>query len=652
MSVRTQLSQTINVNVLGTSGTDVSTDKTTLTFTPENWDIPQTVTVTAREDVDALNDEVTLTHFVSVGPPGLGRPTLRVTVIDDETPSTAIELSSDTTTVAESGGDQTVTVTATFNGTSVTRDTVVRSDVESGTADQIIDFRTVDQLTVLIPAGQTSATGTFTLTPVNDDVDEGDETVAIEGVFIRGPAEAALPIEGTSVTITDDDTRGGIIGKSALSVQPGRGASYEIVLPSRPTESVTVEVLVPQVDGLVLPQNTFVFGPPFWSNPKTVQFRLRDDAAVPDEPVTLEHWVSGGDYEGLSADSVAVTIVERVLPTVTVEAARASEESDALEFEVSLDSASDEQVRVNYGTLGRFLNDPEVGKATNDGDYRGKVGEVVFSAGDTRKRVRVDLIDDDAHEGEETFEFSLSNPRNARLPDDALFFRVEGIIEDDDPQPTVTLALRPSSIPENGGIAMVTARLDHLSSVDTTVMVSVTPVPPATASDVTLSPTPMLTIPARNFSRPGVVVITANDNDMDTPDKTVTLEDDDTQVVTIPDDDLPVVTVPPTSLAVTEEDPVGGTYTVGLTVQPTNTVMVTVTGTADTNVTVNPSSLTFTTENWATAQTVTVTVTTGADDDAVNDKVTLKHSASEDETENPTPVGPMRGWRSQTWKLP
>ena len=416
--LRTKLSQTINVNVSGTSGTDVSTNKTVLTFTPENWDVPQTVTVTARGDVDALNDVVTLTHIVPVGPPGLGRGALQVTVIDDETPSTTIDLSSDTTTVAEGGGEQTVTVTAAFNGAPVTRETVVRVDVASGTADQLFDFATVDPFTVTIPAGQTSVTGTFTLAPVNDNVDEEDENITIEGVFVRGPAEAALPIEGTSVTITDDDTRGVTIGKSALSIQQGSGGSYEIVLTSRPTESVTVEVLAPQVDGLILPQNTFVFGAPFWNNPKTVRLRVRDDAAVPDDPVILTHRVSGGDYEGLSADSVAVTIVERVLPTVTVEDARASEGSDAVEFEVSLDSASNERVTVHYGTLGRFLNDPEVGKATNDRDYSGKNGNLVFDPGDTLKRVRVNLLDDDFHEGEEMFQFSLSNPQNARLPDD------------------------------------------------------------------------------------------------------------------------------------------------------------------------------------------------------------------------------------------
>ena len=96
--------------------------------------------------------------------------------------------------------------------------------------------------------------------------------------------------------------------------------------------------------------------------------------------------------------------------------------------------------------------------------------------------------------------------------------------------------------------------------------------------------------------------------------------------VTIVDNDVAGVTVRPTSLSVTEEDPAGATYTVGLTAQPMDTVTLTVSGATGMDVTVNPSSLTFTTGNWATARTVTVTA--GADENSGNETVTLTHSAS------------------------
>ena len=77
----------------------------------------------------------------------------------------------------------------------------------------------------------------------------------------------------------------------------------------------------------------------------------------------------------------------------------------------------------------------------------------------------------------------------------------------------------------------------------------------------------------------------------------------------------PGVTVSTTALTVTEEDTTGDSYTVVLDSEPTANVVVTVAGHAGTDVTPNPTTLTFTTSNWDTAQTVTVTAGNDADTD-------------------------------------
>ena len=56
----------MTVTIGGTTGTDLSLDPASLTFTEQNWDVPQTVTVTAEHDGDAVNEaEATLTHTAS-----------------------------------------------------------------------------------------------------------------------------------------------------------------------------------------------------------------------------------------------------------------------------------------------------------------------------------------------------------------------------------------------------------------------------------------------------------------------------------------------------------------------------------------------------------------------------------------------------------
>ena len=149
---------------------------------------------------------------------------------------------------------------------------------------------------------------------------------------------------------------------------------------------------------------------------------------------------------------------------------------------------------------------------------------------------------------------------------------------------------------------------------------------------------------------------TSNEEDItDETDATYTLTDDDLGKkvkieVSFPDDfgsdeqrtsaptdtvtavamTTPGVTVSTPAVTVTEEDTTGDSYTVVLNTQPTANVTVTVAGHAGTDVTPSPTSLTFTSTTWGTAQTVTVTA--GDDADTANDAVTLTHSAASTDT--------------------
>ena len=95
-------------------------------------------------------------------------------------------------------------------------------------------------------------------------------------------------------------------------------------------------------------------------------------------------------------------------------------------------------------------------------------------------------------------------------------------------------------------------------------------------------------------------------------------------MVTVEDNDTRDVTVSTTALTINEG--ATGTYTVVLDSQPTASVMVTPSKTGSSDVTFSPPTLTFTTSNWSTAQTVTVT--TAQDSDAVDDSATISHAVT------------------------
>ena len=93
--------------------------------------------------------------------------------------------------------------------------------------------------------------------------------------------------------------------------------------------------------------------------------------------------------------------------------------------------------------------------------------------------------------------------------------------------------------------------------------------------------------------------------------------------VTVTDDDAGV-TVSPATLRIPEGN--SSTYTVKLDALPASDVVINVTKSGSPDVTVSPATLTFTTANWDTAQTVTVAA--AQDADAANDAAAIAHAVT------------------------
>ena len=275
---------------------------------------------------------------------------------------------------------------------------------------------------VLFNHGQTSATVDFRST--EDDVDEDDEVVVLglgpslpEGLVAGDPA-------GTEVTILDDDERGVEISATALEVDEGTSATYTVGLTSRPTATVTVVVEgdLAGSDVTVNPSR-LSFAPQAWRNAKTVTVSAAHDRDAIDEPgITLSHRVTGGDYTGVTAADVTVTVIEDDTPVLTVPDAEAVEGDGEMVFEATLDIRSSREVRVNYVSVGET--------ATEDVDYTRQQGTLVFAPLQTSTRFVVPLVDDDIDEPAEHFRVEFSGYVNASSGEDPQ--PVTGTILDDD----------------------------------------------------------------------------------------------------------------------------------------------------------------------------------------------------------------------------
>ena len=323
--------ETVTVSVTRTRDRDVTVGSASLTFTASDWEVAQTVRVSAGEDGDAANGTATMVHGVSSSGDygGEAADSVTVTERDSDTASTAVSLSVLPGAVPEASSGQAVVVTGRLNGGTRGDATEIAVTVGAGRdgAKSATDYRAVAGFRLTIPADTASGTATFTLSPVGDKVDEADESVTVGGTVAGG----GLNVLSAELTITDDDERGVAVTPTALTVDEGGSAAYTVVLESEPTETVTVSVTRTRDRDVTVGSASLTFTASDWDVAQTVRVSAGEDGDAANGTATMVHGVSSsGDYDGETADWVTVTerdndtastaVSLRVLPAVVPEA--------------------------------------------------------------------------------------------------------------------------------------------------------------------------------------------------------------------------------------------------------------------------------------------------------------------------------------------
>ena len=397
---------------------DIAVDQTDLTFTADNWNTPQRVTVTAHHDDDAVDNEpVVLTHTVTGGDyESVTAADVEVTVIEDDT--AGVTISTDALEVPEGGSQSYMVVLDTEPAADVTVAIQVPDNADIA----------VDQTDLTFTADNWNTPQAITVTAAHDDDAVDDEPVPLTHTASGGDYEG-LAVADVEVMIVEDDTPEVSVSEMALTITEGDAQTYTVVLGTEPAADVTVVVAVPEDADIAVDETTLSFTADNWDTPQTVTVTAaQDDDAVDDEPVVLTHAVSGGDYEGVTASEVTVTIIEDDTPTLTIADANITEGDEEITFTVTLNVASSLAVTVDWATAD--------GTATQGADYAETTGTLSFDALETEQTITVPLLDDVLDEADETFTIALSNPSNATL-DDA---EATGTIVDNDDTPALTIA--------------------------------------------------------------------------------------------------------------------------------------------------------------------------------------------------------------------
>ena len=166
-----------------------------------------------------------------------------IKLVDTVTSNDPIKLSVNTLAVREASESTEVKVTAIlYAGASLndTEVTVKVGDSSSDSATEGTDYKAVEDFRITIPAGQSSATGTFMLTPINDSLDEGKEDLSVDlylGDDLYGTHDISL-FDNYLITLSVNPRE---VGEAAGSTEVTVMATLDIGASLTDTE-VTVKV--------------------------------------------------------------------------------------------------------------------------------------------------------------------------------------------------------------------------------------------------------------------------------------------------------------------------------------------------------------------------------------------------------------------------
>ncbi|MCY2988587.1 MAG: dockerin type I domain-containing protein, partial [Planctomycetota bacterium] len=322
--------------VTASDATETTVDKATLRFTSSDWNLAQTVTIAAVDDLTGDGAVMSTVTLSVVGPDSdeawnvMADRIVWVTTYDDDTPGFA--LSRATADVWEPTGTATFTVVLTRQPLTNVVFSVTASDATEATVDKAlltfrpadwntaqtvtitaVDDSTVDGavgslVTVFVVAAssdnafrdlpdQTVSVTTndddvpgFTLSKTTATVTEPNTTDTFAVVLTRQPLSdvvfSALASDGTEdqtvvVTTNDDDVPGFTLSKTTATVtEPNTTDTFTVVLTRQPLADVVFSVLASDATEATVDKATLTFTPANWNTTQTVTITAVDDSIV------------------------------------------------------------------------------------------------------------------------------------------------------------------------------------------------------------------------------------------------------------------------------------------------------------------------------------------------------------------------------------
>ena len=439
-------------------------DRHVVTIPAGQKSVTTTFTVTPINDSTEENSETLTVRGIM---PGMTPGSAILTILDDDDASTSVSLSLDPDSMREDAGSVSVEVTAALNAATRPGTTIVSVTVgASGDgASRNADFTAPTAVAVTIPAGQTTGTATFTLTPVDDELVEGPETITVHGTA------SGLTVNDATLTLDDNETASTSVSLSLnpASVSEDAGSvSVEVTATldeAASPEPIAVNVTVGRSGDSAVSGTDyasvagFVLTIPGGQTTGTATFSLApedDELAEGAKEITVQ-----GTAGGLTVDDAALTLNDddaaSTSASLSLDPGSVSEDAGSVSVEVTaaLDGAASSQPTTVNVTVGHNGDSAESGT-----DYTSVAGfAVTIAAGQTTGTATFSLAPEDDQVAEGAEEITVHGTASGLSVEDATL-----TLNDDDAASTsVSLSLDPASVSEDAGSVSVkvTAALDQ-----------------------------------------------------------------------------------------------------------------------------------------------------------------------------------------------
>lgn len=415
-----------------------------------------------------------------------------------------------------------------------------------------------------------------------------------------------------------------------VTTEAGGTANFDVVLNTRPTADVTINLLSSDItEGTVNP-TTLVFTPVNWFTQQTVTLSGVDDAQIDgNQDYTITSTVSSTDteYNNITVADVSAVNADDDQAGITISPTSGlvtTEAGGTATFTVLLNTQPTSDVTIGLTSTNTLEGTLSASSVTfNASNWN--IGQTITTTG----------VDDAVNDGDQAYRV-LTAPADSSDIDykDIDPPDVNLINEDNDTDQSVAgITVSPCGgllTTEKGGTATFTVVLNTQPGANVNLDIS-----SSDTSEGILNPANLvaLSFTAADWNQPQTVTITGVDDTEDDGNQPYTivthpsssvdtgynnLNPKDVQA-TNEDDDTAGVTVSPASGLITTESGGTATFTMVLDSQPTANVNLNLSSSDTSEGIVSPASLVFTSANWNVPQTVTLT---GVEDLLVDGDVT------------------------------